>query len=159
MSYKAPDRRTKAGRLYSAGLEEYQREADPHLGLLRGIARMLADSNKKLTKKEEKEKAPLAFTPKALFEKVRAECPTICTDPYNKAWFGWMGKSLHNVSSLKHEDMQLFVDWINSGALQWMKQPADFGMVARKFPDWISMARRWAMENNRNQVKRDSAFK
>lgn len=159
MSYKPVDRRQRYAKLFSMGLEEYQCEADPNLGLLRGIARMLVENGKKQTKKQAEERAPTAFTSKEIFELVRAECPTICTDPYNKAWFGWMGQSLQKVSSLKRSDMQLFVDWINSGALDWMKQPADFGLVAKKFPDWISQARKWAMDENLHQVKRDGAFK
>lgn len=154
------DRRTRAGKLFAIGRDAYEKEPDKALGLIRAFAAIAAESGKRNPKqKEEVQRAPLPFTPRELYELVRDSCPNVACVPVSRNWFGLLGTKMQNTGSLQRSDMQLMVDWINGGGLSWMEGVADFGMIVRKFPEWMARARLWGMEQGRTVDDIEEAMK
>lgn len=155
------DRRTRAGKLYAAARDEYEKEADRALGLMRGFAVMLAMSAGWRTEREKKEaKAKLPFTPQEFYEMVKERCPEVACVPVSKNWFGHLGRQLQAVGSLRRGDMELFCEWVEAGGLPgWTNGVTDFGTVCRKFPSWMAMARSWGESIERSNAEIEEAFK
>lgn len=136
-------RSAKTRRIYEAGLQAY-----PHgrtVGeerLLQAVALMLTEATKPASKAKKKKDEPvLPFGPKELYEACLERVPhVIGCEPYDRRWFGRMGKALQATSGLEREDLERFLGWVESGGLSFFSD-CTFEHVIKHWGTWIVKAR------------------
>jgi hypothetical protein len=146
-----PRKSPRTRRIYRAGEEAYQAsKASGDLRLLQAMAAMIAEATKKPARK--KQDAPkLPFSTKEFYELVlRRVSHIVACEPYNKRWFGALGKKMQDTNGLEREDMERMVQWIEGGGLAFGSDWT-FDHVIKHWSTWLVKAR------SANQSSADSA--
>ena len=139
--------RSRTTRVYRAGVDTFVHRPTPAQdAMLRAMAAMIAESTNitkptKAVKKKEADLPPLAFGPGELYELVKERVPhVIACEPYNKNWFGRMGKVLRDTNGLVKDDLETFVAWVEAGGLDFFNS-CTFPHVIKNWGTWIVKAR------------------
>lgn len=128
------DKRTRAYKIYQAGLDElpdlYQ--GDP--AILMAIAAMIdfATAKKKPKKKDEK----LPFTEADVLRELPLDLEV--------ARHGSLNRCLGSITTLRQSDLPEFISWFTECMQPWLESkdiPFTYSMLVRKFPEWLEKAR------------------
>ena len=139
--------------IYRAGVEAFgSRPNAQQEKLLKAIAAMMAEATKKpSTRKKPTEGPKLAVTPKELYEACLERVPhIIACEPYDKSWFGRLGKKLQQTNGLRADDLEKFVSWVESGGLEFFSD-CTFAHVIKHWDVWIVKARSGDTHNTTRQ--------
>ena len=135
----------RARRIYEAGVAVYKGSPPASADkILKAMALMLDEATKpkKSIKQSDKGRPQkLPFSPQALYEECLARVPHIVAcEPYDKRWFGRLGKVLQASSGLTAGDMETLVAWIEGGGLDF-GDSWSFEHIIKHFPNWMTRAR------------------
>lgn len=139
--------------IYRAGVEAFgSRPNAQQEKLLKAIAAMVAEATKKPSAKKKPTEGPkLAVTPKELYEACLERVPhIIACEPYDKGWFGRLGKKLQQTNGLMASDLETFVSWVESGGLEFFTD-CTFAHVIKHWDVWIAKARAGDTHNTTRQ--------
>jgi hypothetical protein len=146
--------RSRVSRVYKAGRGAFV--GTPTSGqdnLLRAMAAMVAEATQIIkptakVKKEAQDKPKLPFGPGELYDACLQRVPhIIACVPYNKTWFGRLGKALQNTDGLREDDLETFVSWVENDGLDWFHN-CTFAHVIKHWDGWIVKARAGVMSGN-----------
>lgn len=134
------DKRTRAGKIYEAGLAESEHCLEPvNESMLKAIATMIDYATKKPKKKEKKQ---LLYNEQDVLKVVNYDLkPT--------RW-GGLNRVLSNLS-LQENDLELFEVWFREIMYPWMHSKDiefTFSMLTRKYPEWLEKARQYKGDKN-----------
>lgn len=138
--------RSRISRVYKAGRGAFKgTPTEGQDNLLRSMAAMIAEATnmrpQQKAKKGVQDGPKLPFGPKALYEACLQRVPhIIACEPYNKAWFGRLGKALQNTNGLREDDLEAFVSWVENDGLSWFED-CTFAHVIKHWDVWITKAR------------------
>jgi hypothetical protein len=155
--------KTRSEQLYDLGVAEYGPLASESTrSILRAFSVMLAEATKKATAKSKVGNTPtsiLIISPTKLYEEIRDKCGArvLCV-PYDKKWFGRLGKALQDIPDLEAEDANRLVAWLNSGALDKWPVKLHFGHLIKHLSSWVITARRYSL-GTVGAPKIESAFR
>lgn len=133
----------KTKRIYEAGAAAYKGSPPaPADRMLKAIALMLTEATKKrVVEKDKPRPQKLPFSPQALYELCLERVPhIIACEPYDKRWFGRLGKELQATSGLEQADLERFVGWVEGGGLEFFPD-VTFAHVIKHWGTWIVKAR------------------
>lgn len=67
-------------------------------------------------------------------------------------------KMLDGLEGLTAADMDVVIDWINVGGLQWWSVQPRWDHVLRHFPAWVSQARQWESKGRPALTEEDKTW-
>lgn len=134
---------SRADQLYRVGEKAWEKayEFDEQLAILAGVAAMLAEATRPKSSRKAKDAPVLPVSPAVLYEAVRDHCEQVLCVPYNKRWFGMLGRAMQAVDGFEAADVERLVAWIQSGALNGWPTQLTFDHVIKHLPAFIMRAR------------------
>ena len=133
--------RTRHSKIYQAGLKAYDKPTPAQDRMLKAFSLMLAEATKPRAAAKKKAQPTLPFGPGELYDAMLERVShKVGLEPYNKMWFGRMGKQLQNTVPLVKADMETFIGWIEAGGLDFFPE-CTFEHVIKHWATWIVKAR------------------
>lgn len=126
-----------------AAAEQCIGRVDQHLML--AIALMLDEATKPTPRRASAPKYNLPINPGEMVDLVRARLGgKLIADPVASDWYGRIGKAMGQVDGLTRADVDILIDWIAAGGLNWWTYGVPtFVTLCTNFAAWLGQARTW----------------
>jgi hypothetical protein len=131
--------RPRAAVIYEVGIEAYKSTLPDDEPLIRAIACMIAEATKKQPRKQPaKSKAP--FPPADFFEMFK-DSDYFALDTIQSSMYGRAGKMLSEIKDVTLEDVELVIEWVEGGGLEWWSVKPAAKHIVNNFPTWLAQAK------------------
>lgn len=131
-------------------------------GDLDALAEMIEFATSPASKKTKPDFADkLPVSPAAFIEQFKEGCGDfVLCDPILGSWYGRLGGVLKNFDpKFQQEDLELLIQWVQSGGLSWWTGKPTFEHLMIHLPKWLGYAREWRKKNGTSTEDLWGAFK